>query len=474
MIWESSDVQAIGKLRGEIGVQSDSISFLVKFEEGSRLKGAHAGFFSTDYSGQDARFAIRISSAIDGDTLGRIELLVERAKLYTPGYEAPDFSLFFHVDYDGDENIGDELLMFPEVENIQRLRDGRAPELIKEDPCVRKQGYLGAAPLGCGAEDVCNIPGGEGQGVKLVDVEEAWDFQHEEIRALGVELVSGVNGEVNEGHGTAVLGIVAARRNGIGIVGIAPCLDFVGVSSIWETKDHLNIPRALVGGLEGLRPGDVLLLEIEQSESYTSFLPIETDSLVFELIRLGIALGIVIVESAGNGAVNLDGLYCRKMESIPRRRCCIADSGAIIAGGCQAKLNGAGHEVLGISNYGGRVDCYAWGESVYSAAVARLAGVESMADEASPGNCGPFYGSFSGTSAAGAIIAGVAASIQGMARALVGSPLKPASIRALLRDPRINTPINRKGVVLGMMPDLRRISETLERRFDFVGGWCRS
>src|SRR5207249_1844996 len=82
------------------------------------------------------------------------------------------------------------------------------------------------------------------------------------------------------------------------------------------------------------------------------------------------------------------------------------------------------------SNYGSRIDCFAWGSFVETA-------------ESTPVNPKDAYAAnFNGTSCAAAIIAGAALSVQGMAQ---NDPnrrkrLAPDNLRLLLSDPELNTP----------------------------------
>ncbi len=439
---------------------------LIKLQDG--LRGTNKAGACLRSAAHCGAMEIRVSPSLDRDIRRRIQALVKRACLFSPAYKPPDFRLFFSVEWIGSErDILEYLVSLPEVELAQMVGESRRPKMVPTcgDPCTTGQGYLRAAPEGIGAEDIWMISGGEGQNVRFVDIEEAWSFEHEEIADLRVQLISGVNGYGDQGHGTAVLGIVAARRNGFGIVGAVPCLDFVGVSSVWETSQSINVPLAVVAALEVLRPGDVLLIELETGRD-DSWYPIERDGLIFELIRLGSALGIIVVEPAGNGVGILSDICEPRMT--PGRCRCTCDSGAIIVGACSSKVNGASHELLTISNYGQRVDCYAWGESVYTARVPALFSSEDRRVGPLADDCLEGYGTFSATSAAGAIVAGAVACIQGVVRARFGCPLSPGAIRNLLRDVKINTPVTRKGVLVGVMPDLCQIVASVlkERRGD--------
>jgi hypothetical protein len=115
------------------------------------------------------------------------------------------------------------------------------------------------------------------------------------------------------------------------------------------------------------------------------------------------------------------------------------DSEAIVVG---AATPGKRHQRIEGSNFGRRVDCYAWGGGV-----------------ATTGR-GPdvVVGNFNGTSAAAAIVAGAAVVVQGIAKAYRGEPLKPETLRTLFRDPSLGTPSAHPDTdLIGVMPDLKKI-----------------
>ena len=86
-------------------------------------------------------------------------------------------------------------------------------------------------------------------------------------------------------------------------------------TAIFQAIDHLdNDPLS----------GGVLLLELQLNE--LRLLPVEVEPATFEAIRLATALGIVVVEAAGNGALDLDA----DPDAIAGL---IDDSGAIMVGG---------------------------------------------------------------------------------------------------------------------------------------------
>jgi hypothetical protein len=93
---------------------------------------------------------------------------------------------------------------------------------------VPEQAYLAAAPGGVDALHAWTRPGGQGDSVKVVDVESGWNFSHEDLRANENGVIFGPSED--EDHGTAVLGICSGDVNTFGVTGISPGA-FVGGAS---------------------------------------------------------------------------------------------------------------------------------------------------------------------------------------------------------------------------------------------------
>ncbi len=308
-----------------------------------------------------------------------------------------------------------------------------------DGPCVRAAGAWALA---------------RGAGVSFVDVEKGWDLAHDDLLPIGArELVESDSSEPEwRAHGTSVLGIVAARLNGSGCVGIANALRHVATATAVRSRSEPNrLSLAIVDSITHLAShasefGDapVLLIELQVNifpEGVSSDqtpherlrpqdgLPVEVFDLYFWLIRLATDLGITVIECAGNSSV-VPG-YGGTLRDLDRLRRMRGDhpqplfdydglsSGAIVVGGCAIAL---GVEVAG-SNVGSRVDCYAPSLGVtapwYFDAQRRVSLVRH---------------DFSGTSAAGAIVAGVVVLAQSARRARGMSQLPPFAIRRLLQD----------------------------------------
>lgn len=174
---------------------------------------------------------------------------------------------------------------------------------------------------------------------------------------------------------------------------------------------------------------------------------VEAASDVFQAIRYATQLGHLVVEAAGNGSVDLDNYEDRGKFIFRRGDENFRDSGALVVG---AGSSSVPHYRLSFSNFGSRIDCYGWGQNVYT----------TYSDPS--GSTNRYTSGFNGTSSASPIVTGAALALQGMKRA--GSdktPLNPTLMRAVLSDPSLGTPSRNPGLdKIGVMPNLRRISQS--------------
>jgi hypothetical protein len=268
--------------------------------------------------------------------------------------------------------------------------------------------------------------GGDGRHVVFVDVERGWDPLHEDLVALDVAPpVSGLAWPDDRGHGTAVLGIVAAQGLFAGPEGIAPAPARVLVASTicatacrspipWErgTPDGDEAVRRRVADLVaagvplestaealrraadaiGERPG-IILLESQTHDADGREVPAEVEDDVRAAITGIVASGTPVVAAAGNGGVDLTDI-------LPRTA--TGDSGSILVGGITSRPP---HERTPDSNHGAAVDAWAHGDAV------RTTWLNPTPD----GRTSDAYGWLTGTSAAAAVIAGIAVCVQSIA-----------------------------------------------------------
>jgi hypothetical protein len=321
------------------------------------------------------------------------------------------------------------------------------------------QGYLGPGPDGCNVYFAWQFPGGDGQGVTVVDIEGGWRLSHECLANVRFNLWAG---EVSDTpawieHGTAVAGMLASPREGEGISGISPAAR-VGMVSIFEKGDASDqrIANTIFKAMDLVNPGDVMLLELQRPGPATNFQPDENQKGYLPLsywpdIRAAIsrvvAKGVCVIEVGGNGGEDLDSpTYEGRFDQSK------VDSGSIMVGAGAPPGNafGAPRSRLDFSNYGRRLDCQAWGQVVTTAGFGDLWGGPDNPNRA-------YTGQFMGTSSAAPIIAGIVACLQGRHRLVHGVPIPPANVRTALNVcgwPQAVVPNISANQHIGAQPDL--------------------
>lgn len=358
------------------------------------------------------------------------------------------------------------LNQLPEVSLAYRESSVYDPLVVNatDDPHSSSQDYLDAAPTGIDARWAWTQPNGDGAGIGFIDLEQGWFTNHEDLIAKNPAIISGDNrdglGDYKGDHGTAVLGVAVGVDNSVGIVGIAANCTSVRMVSHFEAAatgggGTSNVPNAIAAAIAAMSAGDVLLLEVAYlaSAGGGADLPVETASADLTAIKLAVANGIVVVEAGGNNNTALDDwTNSTGQKRLNRSSRHFQDSGAIMVG---ASVSTVPHVKQSFSNYGSRIDCYAWGENVTTC------GYGDLSPEASDDKT--YTAIFSGTSSASSIIAGAALILQGWYSAWAGNRLSPGMIRELLSKAATGTPQGPGTQLIGVMPNLRAIIQTLMR-----------
>lgn len=320
-----------------------------------------------------------------------------------------------------------------------------------DEPRLTRQGYLEPAPLGINAPYAWSINGGDGKGTTFVDMEYGWLLSHEDLVNQKIELMSGQNKSEHHDHGTSVLGIVSAEDNNIGGIGIAPKAKVKVVSQIRDNGIY-NTADAILSAVNNMQAGDILLLEAQATyDGYgdKNYFPVEVKPDIFDAIRMGTNKGIIIIEAGANGGNDLDQFRDRNGKQVLNRNSPdFKDSGAIMVGAASARVP---HKRSYFSNYGSRVDVYGWGNAVDTTDAKPSEFITNL-----------YTSSFAGTSSASPIIAGAAASIQGIAKNNQGRVYTPRQLRDILSDSstgtKSNDPTSDK---IGVLPDLKAILSKL-------------
>ena len=367
----------------------------------------------------------------------------------------PDLAKYYRVDASDDklDELAAELREQPGVEAAY-VKPPAEPAhindmlpLAEEAPpdtadFVSRQVYLNASPDGVDAMYAWTRPGGRGAGVRIIDVEGAWRFTHEDLK----ENQGGVAGGTPStdigwrNHGTAVLGVYSGDTRPIGVTGICSDANARAISIFGGTGSAGAIRQAA----DLLSAGDILLIELHRpgpnakGGGQQGFIAVEWWPDDYDAIRYATARGVIVVEAAGNGAEDLDnaiydtpGAGFPPGWSNPFRRGA-RDSGAVLVGagapppGTHGRNHGPDRSRLDFSNYGAAVDVQGWGREVTTCAYGDLQG---GSDEDLW-----YTDQFSGTSSASPIVVGSLGCVQGVLRAAGRPLLTPASARALLRS----------------------------------------
>jgi hypothetical protein len=330
------------------------------------------------------------------------------------------------------------------------------------------QGYLNAAPLGLDARYAWTLEGGRGENVRICDIEYSWNLTHNDLVGAASNLfiyVKGVNplpdqtiNEASWNHGTAVIGEVIAADDGKGITGIANRAQ-LGLINPLTNGSTPDVAGAINRAAAAMDAGDVILLE-QQSVlgphfdplSGRGLAPIEIEPDIFTAIKAATTKGIIVVESAGNGAENLDdAAYAGKFDRTKR------DSGAILVGAGlpEGGIYGPGPDRTRTaeSNYGSAVDVQGWGRYITTT------GYGDLRRELGENNW--YTIDFGATSGAASMVAGAVAVLESIVKAKGQPVLSPTALRQLLRA--TGTPqAGDTGKRIGPRPNLRAAIAALD------------
>jgi serine protease len=376
------------------------------------------------------------------------------------GKTLPDLNLWFQITLQPGTDAAaflEELKRLPNVEFAEPAPLPRLPPAITPD-FTGNQGYLNAAPGGVDARYSWTIPGGSGSGIKIYDIEYSWHQTHEDLsKAHGVPLLldpgdTAVDPFNDDNHGTAVLGEMIADNDTKGVTGISWSAD-IGLAPTNTQNRGYNPANAILLAVDDGAAGDVILIEQQAAvcggqcgADQVGCGPPEVISSVFNAIQTAVANGFVVIETAGNGNVNLDNQAA--CGTIFDRT--VRDSGAIIVGAGRPPGSGADRQREAFSTYGSRVDVQGWGSGIMTTGYGSF--YTNPDDPADPDFW--YTAAFGGTSGAAPMAAGAAANLQGIAFDRFGTPLTSSQMRTLLVEtgsPQLGDTTQH----IGPRPDLR-------------------
>lgn len=454
-------------------------------------------------SGMDVSPLIEFLSAADVALRPLFGVSEERLKLKAnavaaaTGVKLPDLSVYYRVEAQEDEleslaaefrksQLISAAFVKPAAELPLVFSDmvpapGIAPPITPLH--TSKQGYLKRAEEGgIDAEFAATMDGGGGKDVRIIDIEYAWRFSHEDLLENSGGVVAGTelsSSRMARSHGTAVLGILGGDRNIFGVTGICPDAELSAISAAGNVPDGWGTAAAIRFAADKLRPGDIILIELHRAGPVAHFnegsplghIPIEWWPDDLAAIKYAVKRGVIVVEVGGNGGQNLDdpiynvnpqtpqGLMFPEAWVNPFNRL-QNDSGAIVVGAGappSTSITSIERSRLGFSNFGAMMDAHGWGNSVVTC---------GFGDLSQGNNEDVWYtGNFNGTSSAAPMIAGALACIQGILKAAGKPPLDPAGARKLLQETGLQQqdgdPSLPRTQRIGNRPDLRKMIEAV-------------
>jgi Subtilase family len=400
------------------------------------------------------------------------------------GIQIPDLSVYYRAEAPDDQldALAGELARLDVVLGAYvkppaepaRIND-MAPALEEAPPAtpdfVARQGYLDSGPGGIDARHAWTLLGGGGANVRIIDIEGAWRFSHEDLTQNQGGVVGGTQSpDIGwRNHGTAVIGEFGGDRNGLGVTGICPDANVRAISIF----GGLGSAGAIRQAANTLNPGDIILIELhrpgprfnlQQRQDQRGYVAIEWWPDDFDAIRFATGQGVIVVEAAGNGAENLDdAIYNAPAPGFPAGwtnpfNRANRDSRAIVVGagapppGTHGNDHGPDRSRLDFSNFGALVDAQGWGREVTTCGYGDLQGGQSE----------DFWYTdrFSGTSSASPIVVGALGCVQGVLRARGLAALDPAQARQCLRttgSPQQDAPGRPATERIGTRPELRAL-----------------
>ncbi len=411
---------------------------VVKLAEGSRGRLTGGKLYSLTGKSMG-----EINRIIDGKSRGNIRRLAHKSpgqvekETYLlerkTGHQLADLNNYFVVPVSSTadaEDLVNRLNRLPEIETAYpEPRPVPAVDLPPTTPEYDSiQYYLRPAPGGVDADYGQTVPGGNGFGVRIVDVEGNWQFDHEDLESAVGGLLGGepIDNSDWRNHGSAVIGILIAGDNGYGVTGIVPDAD-IGMVSIGGT----TVAEAVLLAADSMQAGDVMLIETHAPGPRYDFQE-RTDQLgyvceeywqaTFDAIQRAWAKGIIVCEAAGNGAENLDDvIYANVFDTTFRNSHAIM----IGAGAPPSGVYGVDRSRLSFSNYGSRVNLQGYGRGVTTAGYGWLF--------SGAGDPRQYYmADFSGTSSATPIVAGAATALEGIYKLRYLQPIDADRLRDVL------------------------------------------
>jgi serine protease len=324
---------------------------------------------------------------------------------------------------------------------------GFVKQTVSHDPAQTlgnfedQQFHLKPAPTGVDAQYAWTVEGGTGKGIRVMDLETGWYTEHREFKPVYWDNQQ----NQHKDHGTAVWGLIGAKRDNVGVTGIAYDIDYAIAGTGYhgdEVYENL-VSERLSEAIAQMKAGEILVIEQHvNAPEDGNYVPIEYFEPLFKLMKYATSMGIHCISAAGNGGVDLDSGTYKGVFNLNVR-----DSGCIMVGAGGPPTQESHLQMLDFSNHGSRVDAFGYGDAVVTTGYGDLYAADNSSN---------YTAEFSGTSSATPMVVGAVASVLGIAKAQ-NRVITPKEMRDAIRM----TGTQQKGVVgnnhIGNLPNIHEL-----------------
>ncbi len=275
------------------------------------------------------------------------------------------------------EEVLEAIMKFPEVDYVQ--------------PDVKVKAFVQSLPTGINRVDgdLSSTKSGDGVGAVDVDIgimDTGIDLNHPDLKVYRqVSFVSGTSsGNDDNGHGTAVAGVAAAKDNSQGVVGVAPG------ARLWAIKvldsNGIGFMSDLIEGI------DYVTQHAKEIEVVNlSFGGDASSEALHTAIIKSMSAGVTYAAAAGNGAKDASSVIPASFPEVIAVSAIVDTDGKCGAKSSISTTAGKDDTFASFSNYGSVIDIAAPGALIKTTTI------------------GDSYTSFTGTSASAPHVAGAVA-----------------------------------------------------------------
>src|SRR6478672_4347881 len=237
----------------------------------------------------------------------------------------------------------------------------KMPEVEYVEPDIKVKAFVQTLPTGIDRVDgdLSSTKSGNGSGVVNVDIgilDTGIDLNHPDLNVYKqVTFVSGTtSGNDDNGHGTSVAGITAAKDDSQGVVGIAPGARLWAIKVL--NKDGIGSSSDIIKGIDYVtqhaKEIDVVNL---------SFGAVGQNSALHSAIIKSVAAGVTYTAAAGNEGINAASVFPASFPEVIAVSAIVDTDGK--CGGVSPISTTAGKDdtLASFSNYGSVIDLAAPG-----------------------------------------------------------------------------------------------------------------